>query len=86
MGSYIRWNEWRKGWLRRHPPEYYICGVCGEPVHEGDVTLDHIYPVSTHPNLQYNETNIRPAHNSCNVERGQGFDEDLLEAFNEENQ
>lgn len=34
--------------------------------------LDHYFPVSTHPHLQEDPGNFRPAHASCNRARGNG--------------
>lgn len=34
--------------------------------------LDHFYPVSLHPDLQYDPANFRHAHRKCNRERGNG--------------
>lgn len=34
--------------------------------------LDHLYPVSTHPELQEDPAGFRPSHAGCNRERGNG--------------
>lgn len=53
--------------LKREAPA--ICALCGKGI---DLTLprtdpmgwtaDHIYPVSTHPELAYELSNLQPAH------------------------
>jgi len=69
-------NEWlafRYQWLKDNPPDhdgYYICGICGKPVWVGDVTLDHILPRSSHPELILDVSNIQPAHGKCNSDKG----------------
>jgi 5-methylcytosine-specific restriction endonuclease McrA len=44
-----------------------ICWICGQP---GADTVDHILPAA-HGGTR-NETNLRPAHRSCNSRRGAG--------------
>lgn len=34
--------------------------------------LDHFYPVSTHPEMQFDPTNFRPSAHDCNNDRGNG--------------
>lgn len=56
------------------------CWICGLPIdyeapsndHHNDdrFELDHIRPVSTHPDMQHDPTNWAPSHAGCNRERG----------------
>lgn len=69
-----------KAWkaLRAHlratlPPVCHICGydidlsISGrEPL---GWTLDHLKPVASNPELALDPSNLRPAHNDCNVKR-----------------
>lgn len=42
----------------------HICGICGDPLDEADVTIDHIVPVSR--GGSDDPENLQPAHRSCN--------------------
>lgn len=56
------------------------CWICGQPIdyeaapddysNDDRFELDHYYPVSTHPHLQEDPANFRPAHAGCNRTRG----------------
>lgn len=56
-----------------NPPEYYICGICGKPVHTSEVSLDHIKPVSVYPHLEFDVDNVRPTHGKCNMDRSDDY-------------
>jgi 5-methylcytosine-specific restriction endonuclease McrA len=43
------------------------CHLCGRP---GADTVDHLIPTSVDPTLRWDIGNVRPAHLSCNSERG----------------
>lgn len=46
--KYERSNNYRKIYFENNKPvfkDYYICVYCGTPVHEKNVTVDHIVPV-----------------------------------------
>jgi len=45
-----------------------LCGICGKKVKRGDVSLDHILPVSRGGPHTY--ANVRVAHLRCNMLRG----------------
>lgn len=68
-----QWINFRKDWIESHPPDngyYYTCAICFRPVHIDDVTLDHIEPRSSRPELRFVEENIQPTHYFCNTEKG----------------
>lgn len=55
------------------------CWICGQPINyeapynssdPDRLQLDHLLPVSTHPELLEDPANFRPAHASCNQARG----------------
>ena len=46
--KYERSNNYRKIYFENNKPvfkDYYICVYCGTPIHEKNVTVDHIVPV-----------------------------------------
>lgn len=56
------------------------CSICGQATIDYDAPLgdpdalevDHVLPVKTHPQLEYDPTNRRPAHARCNRSKGAG--------------
>lgn len=54
------------------------CWLCGQRIlydedstaHPDAFQLDHLHPVSTHPDLAEDPANFRPSHRSCNIARG----------------
>lgn len=53
------------------------CWLCGQPINykadypaEDSFTVDHMYPVATHPHLAEDPGNLRPCHALCNWARG----------------
>lgn len=74
-------DEWRNvftevkmAWFLLNPPEYdgdyYQCRLCPFAVHTDVLTLDHIKPRSTYPQLKYDFENLQPAHVVCNSLKG----------------
>ncbi|NMN02726.1 hypothetical protein [Bifidobacterium panos] len=59
---------------REHAP----CWLCGMPIDyaaekntaDDSFNLDHLYPVSKRPDLQFDPAGFRPSHTSCNRLRG----------------
>lgn len=45
----------------------WVCGICGEPVHEGDDSLDHIIPLAK--GGTHEPANVQLAHRSCNYSK-----------------
>lgn len=74
-----RWRTVRKMAFNRDAAKQAVCWICGRPI---DYTApagspmawepDHVKPVSMYPELEYDLSNIRPAHCSCNRSRGDG--------------
>ena len=54
------------------------CWLCGMPIDytaaknttDDSYNLDHLYPVSKRPDLQFDPAGFRPSHTSCNRLRG----------------
>lgn len=55
-------------WLCRTRIDYDVDPGTTQDSH----TLDHYYPVDSHPELQNEPTNFRHAHFNCNSSRGKG--------------
>lgn len=67
------WNKVRAAWKRANPPShegYYLCALCGKPVHMDDVEIDHIQPRSSSPHLVSEHSNLQPTHGTCNSLKG----------------
>lgn len=52
------------------------CWLCGQPIDytlrkpdPACFSLDHVKPISTHPQLEHDPTNHAPAHLGCNSSR-----------------
>ena len=66
------WLAFRRAWIKNHPPDYrgyYSCGICGNPVSAKAMQLDHIQKRGSHPELRFDENNVRPTHPTCNYAR-----------------
>lgn len=67
------WIAFRKKWIKNNPPNhegYYICYMCGIWVIPQDMELDHVLSRSRHPELVFDESNIRPSCHICNHKKG----------------
>ena len=55
-----------------------VCWLCGMPIDyestknttDDSFNLDHMFPVSKHPELQFDPAGFKPSHISCNRFRG----------------
>jgi hypothetical protein len=68
-----KWSRCRGDWLRTNPPDhngYYQCALGDDMVHLSEVTLDHIITRSRAPELRYVLSNLQPACEWHNYERG----------------
>jgi len=45
-----------------------VCGICGGSIPEGDLHIDHIFPVAR--GGTDDPTNLQPAHSRCNISKG----------------
>lgn len=72
-----RWLKARARAFDRDRRSGARCWICGQPI---DYSLgvstcdeaweaDHYLPVSRHPELEYDVTNVRPSHRKCNRSR-----------------
>ena len=58
--------------------QHAVCWLCGMPIDYNAVknttddsfNLDHMFPVSKHPELQFDPAGFKPSHTSCNRLRG----------------
>ena len=65
------WLKTRANWVKNNPPNhqgYYLCGLCGKPVHYTEFELDHIE--GRRGKLLSNEENLQPTHSWCNRMKG----------------
>ena len=75
-------HEFRRGMRKLWEAVNAPCAICGQQTidylaeaHLPDaLELDHIYPVATHPHLEFDPGNVRPTHSRCNRHRGMGRD------------
>lgn len=72
-----RWGKLKRRFRAKCEATNQPCWMCGEPIkydadwrHPDSFQPDHYYPLSTHPHLHYDETNLRPSHSRCNAARG----------------
>lgn len=58
--------------------ERVLCWLCNQPISfdvldpyaDDRFEVDHVWPVSTHPEYADDPNNLRPSHRGCNRERG----------------
>lgn len=69
-----RWRKLCERLKRERPP---ICHFCGEDIdltlsgrERRGWTLDHLKALCDYPELAFDESNLKPAHNECNASRG----------------
>lgn len=69
-------GTWRKLWATQRA-KGMPCWLCGQPVDlalpktdERSFSVDHYYPLVTHPHLAEDPANLRSAHLACNRQRG----------------
>lgn len=72
-----RWRVVRQQAYRRDMERDARCWICGGRIDYAAPSgtpdawePDHFLPVSTHPELAEEITNLRPSHRSCNLSRG----------------
>ena len=72
-----RWRELSARLRQTLPP---VCWICGNVIdltlhhtHRMSFTLDHVVPLDLPGTDPYDESNILPAHRSCNSSRGAKF-------------
>jgi 5-methylcytosine-specific restriction endonuclease McrA len=74
MQSGKRTKEWlrvRKEWVKENPPDhegYYVCGLCGLPVHYLEMEVDHV--MGRRGALLVDKAHLQPTHGTCNHEKG----------------
>jgi 5-methylcytosine-specific restriction endonuclease McrA len=68
-----QWLAFRRRLMRHHLPNhqgYYVCYICRKWVRENEVELDHVKSRSRHPELVFDEDNIKPICHDCNFKKG----------------
>lgn len=68
-----KWLDTRKEWVKNNPPDYrgyWFCFYCTRPLTYEELTLDHLHPRSTHPELRYDHNNLVPSCYPCNIAKG----------------
>lgn len=73
--KYDEWRRFRDQWFVDNSQEWYECSLqisyrCPKRMRRKNTTLDHVKPRSTHPQLEYEPTNIKTACGYCNGEKG----------------
>ncbi|WP_182359460.1 HNH endonuclease [Tomitella gaofuii] len=71
-----RWKK-LKAWFKAEATERELpCWLCGQPIaydvhymHPDAFSVDHMLPVSTHPEHAEDAANLRAAHRHCNIVR-----------------
>lgn len=63
------WARKRKQWFAANPAEVYVCALCGQPIIDEPVSLDHIIPVNKGGNWR-DISNLQPSHHLCNIKKG----------------
>lgn len=58
----------RKRYMNANPSidGFYECALCGFPIHEESMTVDHIKTKRDYPSLAYDLSNLQPTHARCN--------------------
>ena len=71
-------RPWRRAWERVYRTEN-VCAGCGKPIDKTlkwpdpmSFSVDHIEPVSLHPHLALERSNLQAMHLSCNSSKGNG--------------
>ena len=72
--AYYEWNL-RKKRERKKARRYriadrdgWICGICGLPIEEADLHIDHITPMCQ--GGKSDPSNLQAAHSKCNLKKG----------------
>lgn len=66
----IQWHKTRAEWFKQNTAAVYTCYICGEQLTPKEVTLDHYYSRSRHPELRHELSNLRPCCWRCNEAKG----------------
>jgi len=75
-----KWSIARKHYLKHNPADKdgnRICGICKKPVHESEITIDHILPRTRRPDLIFTQSNLQPAHAKCNESKASTVDDEF---------
>lgn len=69
------WMHVRDQWIAENPPDYagyYYCyiPICGLALTEKELTLDHMYSRSRHPELRFDLDNLAPCCTYHNKDKG----------------
>src|SRR3954470_15991429 len=67
---HYKWIETRNRWLEANKAPYYFCYICDKQMTRSQLTLDHIKPRSSYPQLRYVLKNLAPCCWDCNFKKG----------------
>lgn len=76
------WQATKKRWFAKNTKPVYRCYICGKLVDRANLTLDHVLPRGSHPELRYELSNLKPVHGFCNVIKGSRRAEDVVGTHN----
>lgn len=68
--------DYRAAYFRNHKGFFgwYLCGICGLPVHKNNSHIDHIMPQSKSKFLFNRDFNLQIAHPKCNQKKSDKID------------
>lgn len=68
----VQWQNTRNEYLQANPPKdgYYVCYICNKKVLPSEITLDHVLPRSSNPELRFEFNNLKPCCYLCNMQKG----------------
>lgn len=64
------WLRARNKWFRLHPGEEFECYICAKYLTRPEVTLDHVKPRGSHPELRYEQSNLEACCGRCQTAKG----------------
>lgn len=71
MNRTADWLRVRREWVKDNPPNhqgYYVCALCGKPLHFSDMEVDHID--GRLGDRLVDKANLQPTHAWCNRKKG----------------
>lgn len=74
-GHALLWKRARDEWFAAHPAKTYECYLriapsCPRTMTKDETTLDHVKSRGRHPELRYEQSNLRPCCWPCNTMKG----------------
>lgn len=69
----IKWYKVRQEFIKANPPDsngMYRCYLCYKLISPDEVTIDHVLPRSSNPELRYDHSNLKYCCYTCNSIKG----------------